>query len=280
MHDNDKALPEGRTTLQPDTTLQVDDTTLRRRREAQSCSVTFHPRQDDDTPEIVIVDAGICDLDPARYDDWLLGAQVLKLRGFTFNSFRIWSQQVVDSFSNADCVSVWNAAQGPRPTDPLSEPTKQSPLELFSNVTDEPETLAAMHTISEHISMAGYRVTLAHLGLVELQRICHAVAVKGGWWTNIETGAPSVRNDGELICLMHSELSEAMEGVRKNQDDDKLKHRKMVEVELADCIVRILDYAGGRGLDVAGALIEKVAFNISREDHKIENRKAEGGKAF
>jgi len=280
MTTNDKALSEGRTTLHSETTLQVDDTTLRRRREAQACSVTFHPRVDDNSPEIVITDAGICDLDPDRYDDWQLGAQVLKLRGFAFNVFLTWTKQATSPFTETDCVSVWNAAQGPRPNDPDAEPSKQNALELFSTVSSDPETLAAMHKISEHIQMAGYRVTLAHLGLVELQRICHSVAVKGGWWTDLQTGEPKDRNDGELICLMHSELSEAMEGVRKNLDDDKLKHRKMVEVEMADCIVRILDYAGGRGLDVAGALIEKVAFNISREDHKIENRKAEGGKIF
>lgn len=280
MTTNDKALSEGRTTLSPDTTLQVDDTTLRRRHEAQSCSVTFHPRQDDDAPEIVITDAGICDLEPDRYDAWLLGAQVLKLRGFAFNVFLTWTKQATNPFTETDCVSVWNAAQGPRPNDPEAEPIKQNSLELFSNAVDDPMTLEAMLKIGNHIEMAGYRVTLAHLGLVELQRICHSVAVKGGWWTNIETGQPKDRNDGELLMLMVSEISEAMEGVRKNLPDDKLLHRRMVEVELADCIVRILDYAGGRNLDIAGALIEKVSFNISREDHKIENRKLDNGKKF
>ena len=79
---------------------------------------------------------------------------------------------------------------------------------------------------------------------------------------------------------MHSELSEAMEGVRKNQMDDHLPHRKMEEVELADCVIRILDYAGAYGLDVFGAIAEKVEYNKKRQDHKIENRKKGNGKAF
>lgn len=140
----------------------------------------------------------------------------------------------------------------------------------------------------------------------EAQRMCHGLAVEGGWWNKSEEaiaaqaildsdnapveGSPlhkilvkqanEERNPLELQALMHSEISEALEGVRKDQMDDKLPHRKMEEVELADVIVRVLDYAGGRGLDVGGALVEKLIFNIHREDHKLENRMKEGGKKY
>jgi hypothetical protein len=71
-----------------------------------------------------------------------------------------------------------------------------------------------------------------------------------------------------------------MEGDRKNLMDDKLPHRPMREVELADAVIRIFDLAGAYGMDIAGAIVEKMAFNAVRPDHKIENRVAEGGKEY
>lgn len=102
--------------------------------------------------------------------------------------------------------------------------------------------------------------------------------VAAGWWTDINTGLRKNRNKAELICLMHSELSEALEGVRKNCNDDKLPDRLMEEVELADTLIRIFDYAGAYGLDLGGAMIEKLEYNRNRADHKIENRLKPGGK--
>lgn len=100
------------------------------------------------------------------------------------------------------------------------------------------------------------------------------------WWTNLFTGEPVERNKGELIALMHSELSEALEGVRKGLQDEKLPHRKAEEVELVDALIRIFDYAGAYGLDLDGAFWEKRAYNLKRADHKVENRVKEGGKKF
>lgn len=99
------------------------------------------------------------------------------------------------------------------------------------------------------------------------------------WWTDANGNRIS-RNKGELLMLMVSELSEAMEGERKNLNDDKLPHRKMAEVELVDTLIRILDYAAGFGYDLDGAFEEKMAFNAVRVDHTHEARAQANGKQW
>lgn len=116
-----------------------------------------------------------------------------------------------------------------------------------------------------------------------LVAVCHGAAFDAGWWVNPKTGADTRDNPmcfSQKLCLIHSEISEAMEGDRKNLKDDKLPHRDMREVELADALIRICDLAGAYGMDLGGALAEKMAFNAQRPDHKLENRQAEGGKGY
>lgn len=116
------------------------------------------------------------------------------------------------------------------------------------------------------------------MNLNELSAKVHQANIK--WWRDIETGEPIKRNKGELLALIHSEISEALEGERKNLMDDKLPHRKMAEVELVDAIIRILDYAGGFGYDLQGAFDEKMEYNRTRADHQHANRRVPGGKVF
>ena len=130
-----------------------------------------------------------------------------------------------------------------------------------------------------------------HYAIETLQRKIHQGNVAAGWWTDLDT-LQSLAEEcrirtrfgkalvAEKLALIHSEVSEAMEGARKNLMDDKLPHRKMIEVELADAMIRILDLAGALQLDLAGAIQEKLAFNKTREDHKIENRMKDNGKAY
>jgi len=109
----------------------------------------------------------------------------------------------------------------------------------------------------------------------DAQGICHAPGCRF-------YGAEQklARNKGELLMLIVTEVAEAMEGARKDLPDDKLPHRKMEEVELADALIRIFDYAGAHGFDLDGAFEEKMAYNASREDHTLAARRAEGGKKF
>jgi hypothetical protein len=116
------------------------------------------------------------------------------------------------------------------------------------------------------------------MNLNDYAKQCHKDNLK--WWKNIRTGKPLKRNLGELIALCHSELSEALEGHRKDLQDDKLFHRKRVEVELVDCLIRIFDLADGFGYDLEGAYQEKRAYNAHRADHKIKNRLKKGGKKY
>lgn len=114
----------------------------------------------------------------------------------------------------------------------------------------------------------------------ECVKICHDAAKAGGWWNDLETGQPKQRNVGEMLCLIHSEISEAMEGHRKSKMDEHLPHLPSVAVELADALIRIFDVAGGLKIDLALAFAQKLHYNQSRQDHKVEIRMMDEGKKY
>ena len=120
----------------------------------------------------------------------------------------------------------------------------------------------------------------AHTGLTVALGLAHHTAVTTGWYTHRGTGERIERNFGEVVALMHSELSEALEADRKGLTDDKLRHRDGREVEFADVFLRIGDTGEDLSLDIASAFIEKNRFNQLRNDHKVASRNATGGKKY
>lgn len=109
---------------------------------------------------------------------------------------------------------------------------------------------------------------------------CHNRAWNAGWYHDPLTGEEIKRNMGEMLALVHSEISEALEGYRKDLMDDKLTHRKMVPVELFDATIRIFDLIGKYYPGDYPALLEKMKYNDNRGDHKTENRIKPNGKKF
>jgi hypothetical protein len=72
-------------------------------------------------------------------------------------------------------------------------------------------------------------------------------------------------NPAERIALMHSELSEALEGLRDPGPDKHCPEFTKEEVEKADVIIRIMDDAKHGNLRIAEAVIAKAAYNKTRE---------------
>ena len=94
--------------------------------------------------------------------------------------------------------------------------------------------------------------------IAQIQDTIHRTAVEHGWWE-------SRRSTGEVLMLIVTELSEAMEAYRiGNPESEKIPGFTKMEEELADVIIRLLDFAGGMGLDIDGALRAKMAYNECR----------------
>lgn len=73
------------------------------------------------------------------------------------------------------------------------------------------------------------------------------------------------QSDSECIVLMHAELSEAIEALRRgNKQDKHCPDFTALEVELADTVIRVFDFAGLRNIDLAGAIMAKMKYNRNR----------------
>lgn len=105
------------------------------------------------------------------------------------------------------------------------------------------------------------------LQIREIAAIAHETAVKKGWYDN------GPRNVGEVLALMHSELSEALEEWRSGRPLTEIRYQETGErlpkpegfpIELADCIIRLCDTANALNIDLEEAIVLKMHYNESR----------------
>ena len=205
----------------------------------------------------------------------------------------LWSLVDVSPWSLVDASPVSDAepeSEGPPACaeDAHDDDIDEAPEEICSDpkVPIRVESLQTIYTILHSVLPA----PSTERAVRELVASCHAASWSAGWWNDRETGESLIGSYAgkylprvpvaEKLLLIHSEISEAMEGYRTGAASRKIIDFWELEEELADVLIRVCDFAGGLNLDLAGAVAAKLAYNRKRPDHRPENRAQPGGKQF
>lgn len=133
------------------------------------------------------------------------------------------------------------------------------------------EKIELIESVREELDRADMDEALAGIAFVQYK--CWETAQEHGWHEEVDDKRMFV----EKLCLIHSELSEALEEYRDGRGYTEIYHKEGkpegIPIELADVAIRLFDLAGIYGIDLAGAISIKQQFNNTRP-YRHGDRKA------
>jgi len=133
------------------------------------------------------------------------------------------------------------------------------------------ERLAQFEATYAKYTDTSHRAVVDHIN--GLAFAIHRDMLAAGFWEDIQTVMSTMAEKGlpieqyiiqSRIALIMSELGEAVEGSRKNKQDEHLPQFDSLTVELADAVIRILDLAEGFDRPIAEAIVAKCEYNMTR----------------
>ena len=133
--------------------------------------------------------------------------------------------------------------------------TRTSPLRHRINMFQRPMAPPPLKdSVAEQVP---YQKTVSE-AFRTMQHAIHQNATEHGWWDD-------PREDGTVLALVHAEVSECLEALRDGDPEDKqCPGFGQAEIELADVVIRVMDFCERKGWSLGKAIVAKHEFNKSR----------------